>query len=195
MDRSKRLSPREWHERAIASERAGAPDEAERIITEALGAFPREHELHNSAANIALRRGDLALAAQRFADALSIAPSHLPYAINQAIALVQAGKYKDAIAVLALHEAAGANDPRYCSTRANAARLARDLAQASTWYDRALALDGKSPRALVGRARVALERNEADALARIDFALASEPGDAHLWLAKAQALGHPHATR
>ncbi|MBB3033453.1 2OG-Fe(II) oxygenase family protein [Alteriqipengyuania lutimaris] len=180
--------PRDWHERAIAAERGGSPQEAERIITEALGAYPREHELHNSAGNIALRRGDHALAAQRFGDALRLAPSHLPYAINQAIAQTESGHPSDAVGTLAQYETAGSRDPRYCSTRANAARLAGDLVEASRWYDRALDLKADSPRALAGRARVALERCEADALVRIDLALRHDPGNPHLWLAKAQAL-------
>lgn len=180
--------PREWHERATAAERSGSPHEAERIITEALGAYPREHELHNSAGNIALRRGDHVLAAQRFGDALRLAPSHLPYAINQAIAQTEAGQPGDALAALVPHERAGLRDPRYCSTRANAARMAGNLAEAARWYDRALSLKPDGPQALAGRARIALERCEADALSRIDLALRYDSSNPHLWLAKAQAL-------
>ena len=181
-------SPREWFERAIAAERGGSPQEAERIIGQAVETFPREAELHNAAANIAMRRRDFTLAAQRFAAAQNIAPAHLPYAINRAIALTEGGAPRDALRVLEQCESAGKSDPRYCSSRANAARLAGDLAQAAIWYDRALGLDSGNAKALAGRARVALERNEADALPRIDRALQREPGDAHLWLAKAQAL-------
>ena len=152
MGTSAPILPREWHERAIAAERSGSPQEAERIITQALGAHPREHELHNSAGNIALRRGDHDLAARRFADALALAPSHLPYAINQAIAQTDAGHPREALATLEPHEAAGSREARYCSTRANAARLTGDLAEASRWYDQALALKADHPRALAGRA-------------------------------------------
>lgn len=181
-------SPREWHERAIAAERGGSPQEAERIITEGLGEHPREAELHNSAGNLAMRRRDFVLAAERFAAAARIAPTHLPFAINEAIARTQGGAPDSALAALAPYEDAGRADARYCTTRANAARLAGDPAMASEWYDRALALDRGYARALAGRARIALERNEADAVARIDTALAREPGDPHLWLSKAQAL-------
>lgn len=182
------MSPREWHERAIGAERGGAPHEAERIITEALGAFPREHPLHNTAGNIALRRGDFMLAAKRFGQALAIEPSHLPYAINQAIALSEGGDPDAALETLARHERTGTGDARYCSTRANAARLAGDLGQSALWYDRALSKDATARLALAGRARVALQRCENDTLARIDLALSHNPGDAHLWLAKGQAL-------
>ncbi|MEL7729008.1 putative 2OG-Fe(II) oxygenase [Citromicrobium bathyomarinum] len=181
-------SPREWHERAIAAERGGSPQEAERIITEGLGEHPREAELHNSAGNLAMRRRDFVLAAERFAAAARIAPTHLPFAINEAIARTQGGAPDSALAALAPYEDAGRADARYCTTRANAARLAGDPAMASEWYDRALALDRGNARALAGRARIALERNEANAVARIDTALAREPGDPHLWLSKAQAL-------
>jgi len=181
-------SPREWHERAIAAERAGSAQEAERIITEGLGEHPREAELHNSAGNLAMRRQDFVLAAERFASAARIAPTHLPFAINEAIARTRSGAADKALEALAPHEDAGRADARYCTTRANAARLVGALAAASEWYDRALSLDGSNARALAGRARIALERNETDAIARIDRALAREPGDAHLWHSKAQAL-------
>jgi Flp pilus assembly protein TadD len=182
------LSAHEWHQRAIAAEQRGAKDEAERIITQGLGEHPREAALHDSAGNLAMRRGEYALAAERFATAARLAPTHLPFAINVAIAQTQADAPEAALAALTPHESAGRSDARYCSTRANAARLAGDLAQAARWYDQCLTLDAHHPRGLAGRARVALERAERDALARIDLALRSQQSDPHLWLCRAQAL-------
>ncbi|MEC8180293.1 MAG: hypothetical protein VX072_11540, partial [Pseudomonadota bacterium] len=121
------LSAREWYERAIAAEQRGAKDEAERIITQGLGEHPNEAALHDSAGNLAMRRGEYALAAQRFAAAARLSPSHLPFAINVAIAQTQAGAPEAALSALVPHEQAGRRDARYCSTRANAARLAGDL--------------------------------------------------------------------
>ncbi|GAB5348106.1 2OG-Fe(II) oxygenase family protein [Alteriqipengyuania sp. 357] len=181
-------SARDWHERASAAERGGSPEEAERVIAHGLAEHPRDPELHNSAGNIAMRRGDYALAAERFSAASRLAPAHLPFAINAAIARTREGAPEAALAALDPHVAAGRGNARFCSTRANAARLADDLPQASEWYDRALTLEPANPRALAGRARVALERTEGDALARIDLALSRDQADPHLWLAKAQAL-------
>ena len=182
------MPARAWHERAIAAERAGSPDEAERIVAQGLSEHPRDPDLLNSAGNIALRRGAHALAAERFGAAARVATAPLPFAINAAIAHIKDGAPDAALVALVPHVAAGRNDARYCSTRANAALLDGDPAQAGEWYDRALALDPGNARALAGRARVALERTEAEALTRIDTALARSPNDPHLWLARAQAL-------
>ena len=84
------LSPREWHQRAIAAEQRGAKDEAERIIAQGLGEHPNEAPLHDSAGNFAMRRGEYGLAAERFAAAARLSPGHLPFAINLAIAQTQA---------------------------------------------------------------------------------------------------------
>lgn len=73
-----------------------------------------------------------------------------------------------------------------------AARQNGNLAQAARALDDGLdgALDGAwgDPIALRLRARIALERGEADALGRFDAALRAEPGNADLHLGKAQAL-------
>ncbi|MEM1195866.1 MAG: tetratricopeptide repeat protein [Pseudomonadota bacterium] len=69
-----------------------------------------------------------------------------------------------------------------------AARRNGDLAQAAQVLDRALTTASRHPIALRLRARVALERGEADALGRFDAALRAEPGNADLHLGKAQAL-------
>ena len=90
--------------------------------------------------------------------------------------------------MLARDEASGRGIARYASVRALSHRALGEPGDAAQWYDAALALEPRHPRALHGRARVALERGEADALARFDTALAVNPGDADLWLGKAQAL-------
>ncbi|MCH2488500.1 MAG: putative 2OG-Fe(II) oxygenase, partial [Erythrobacter sp.] len=83
---------------------------------------------------------------------------------------------------------AGERTARYWSVRANAERAAGAIAQASRSYDRCLALEPNHPRALHGRARIALERGEEDTPARFDRALSVNPRDADLWLGKAQAM-------
>ena len=145
-------------------------------------------DLWNFAGNIAMRCAEPHSAAQRFGKAAAIDPHSAEYAINQAIAHSAANDIQAALRALAPHEAAGAKSARYCSVRANAARNAGDLAQAAQWYDNALTLEPTHLKAMNGRARVAIERAEPDALARFDNALRIDSGNADLWLGKAQSL-------
>ena len=140
------------------------------------------------AGNMALRNGDAAGAAQHFAAACKAAPGNLDYAIDHAIALQQQGQHGEVVALLSAHEQAGLRDARYGSVRATSHRALGEVSEAARWYDAALAVEPRRARALHGRARVAIERGEADALARFDAALAVNSGDADLWLGKAQAL-------
>lgn len=71
---------------------------------------------------------------------------------------------------------------------ANALRKAGDVESAQRGFDKVLAVLPNHPAALHGRARLALARGEADAVARFDAALRMRSGDADLWLGKAQAL-------
>lgn len=163
---------------------AGARAQAEA----ARRAFPGDAPLADAAGDLAMKSGDPLGAATHFAAACAIAPQVAEYAVNHAIALQQSERHGEAIAVLARHDESGRKDSRYASVRALSERALGHPEGAAQWYDIALGLDPARPRALHGRARVALERGEADALARFDRALAVTPGDADLWLGKAQAL-------
>ena len=144
--------------------------------------------LADAAGDLALKAGDAAAAEAHFAAACDIAPTLIDYAINRAIALQRLDRHGEAIARLKTHEHAGRTMARYASVRAMSHRALADPAAAAKWYDAALAVEPERTRALHGRARVALERGEADAVARFDLALRANPGDADLWLGKAQAL-------
>ncbi|RGP39978.1 hypothetical protein BPTFM16_00254 [Altererythrobacter insulae] len=71
---------------------------------------------------------------------------------------------------------------------ADTMRRAGDLTSAAQIFDQILAEHPGQLRAMRGRARIALARGESDALERFDNALNVDPGDADLWLGKAQAL-------
>lgn len=172
----------------MAAERSGKAVDATAILKEGLAAHPGNADLLNSLGNVALRRGEPEQAADHFRQALEARPGAVDFAINLGIALSGAGKPKAAIVALAGVEEQGRNTPRYCSARAAAERAAGHAALAAYWYDQCLKLDPRHARGLHGRARVAIERGEADAVARVDAALAVNQGDADLWLAKAQAL-------
>lgn len=161
---------------------------ARAIAEQARKAHPLDPALADATGNLILRSGDVALAIEHFAAAHRLAPQVLDYALNYAIALQRADRHEAAIEVLIEVENAGRGNPRYGSARAMSHRALGDMAQAAHWYETVLELEPRHPRALHGRARVALQRGEADAVARFDAALAVNPGDADLWLGKAQAL-------
>lgn len=151
-------------------------------------AFPHDAPLADAAGDLAMKAGDALAAEAHFAAACAAAPQVAEYAVNHAIALQQLGRHAQAVAVLTPHEAAARRDARYASVRALSERALGHPGEAARWYDAALAIEPTRARALHGRARIALERGEADAAARFDRALAVTPGDADLWLGKAQAL-------
>lgn len=151
-------------------------------------AFPQDAPLADAAGDLAMKAGDAPAAEAHFAAACTAAPQVAEYAVNHAIALQQLGRHAQAVAALTPHEAAARRDARYASVRALSERALGHPGEAARWYDAALAIEPTRARALHGRARIALERGEADAVARFDRALAVTPGDADLWLGKAQAL-------
>ena len=168
--------------------RAGDLASAREIAENGLQDHPRDAGLSNAAGDLALKAGDLSKANQHFAAACSLAPQSQEYAINHAIALQRLGRHSEAIGRLDLHRQTGRNDARYASVRAMSHRALAEAVDAAHWYDLALAMEPGRARALHGRARVALQRGEPDAVERFDRALRSNPGDADLWLGKAQAL-------
>lgn len=161
---------------------------AKAVIEEARRAFPHAAALADAAGGLAMKAGDPVAAEAHFAAACAAAPKLSDYAVNHAIALQQLGKHEAAIARLAQHERHPCRDPRYARVRARSERACGNPAAAARWFDIALGIEPDRWPALHGRARVALERGEADAVARFDRALAARPGDADLWLGKAQAL-------
>lgn len=193
-----RQAPRQWHDLAIAAERAGDPAQARAILGQGLAQWPDHADLYNEAGSLALRAGEAAQAETLFARACSLDPGNPDFAINRAIALGRLDRHEQACDLLAAIEGAAQALPRYWSARGNAARAARRMADAARSYDRCLALDPRHPRGLHGRARVAIERGEAEAEARFDAALALNSREPDLWLGKAQALdvaGHSQAAR
>lgn len=165
----------------------GDQERADRIIEEAILAYPQDAELHNAAGSQSLKHGSSNRAVELFRKAVELVPDSVEFRLNLVIALGTIGRHDEALAKARALEDAAAKLPRYWSARANAARNAGDMEEAASSYDRCLALDAKHVRALHGRARVALNRAEGDALARFDQALAVLPSEADLWLGKAQA--------
>lgn len=161
---------------------------ARALLSRTLEAHPAQPPVANTAGNLAMRAGDIEAAERLFAKSAQLEPGSAEYAINHAISLQRLGRPAEAIAALAPIEDQGRNLPKYCNVRAACERERGNLDEARRWYDHSLAADPRNAKALHGRARVAIESAETDAVARFDRALAISPAEADLWLGKAQAL-------
>jgi Tfp pilus assembly protein PilF len=175
-------------EAALDAEKRAAPDEAHRLFDRAMAMAPADAALVNSAAGSALRTGAIDRAVDLYARATRLAPENVEFTINRAIALGRAGKPAAAVAVLRLNESLGAGIPRFWSVRGGLEREAGDLDAAASSFERCLALEPQHALSLHGRARIALERGEADAACRYEEALAAETRDPEIWLGRAMAL-------
>lgn len=175
-------------QKAQAAAKTGDANAARQALKEGLAAFPEDSSFRNSAGSLFQKMGDMEEAETQFGKALALKPEALDIAINHAISLAGLDRHIDALAVLQRYEAEGSRSALYSSTRGMVARGQGNKVEAARWYDRALALEPVRPKALHGRARVALERGETDALAWFDKALSVNQGDADLWLGKAQSL-------
>lgn len=173
---------------ALDAERAGDLVQAAARFRAATTAHPHDAALMNSAGSFHARHSEHASALAYFDAALRLRADFGEATINRAIALTALGRAQDALVALKLGESALANDPRYWSARGATERTLGDLAAAADSYDACLARDEKHQRGARARARLALERGEPDAVARLERAIATTPGDAELWLELAQAL-------
>ena len=181
------MQAEQYHRQALDLERSGNRDEARALLARGLADHGDHPDLLNSAGNMALRAGALQDAIDLFERAAAAGGGRLDYVLNLAIALTTAGRPGEALRRLDPAEPVGAGNPRYWTVRANAAREADDLAGAAASYDRAAGLEPANGKALHGRARMALERGEEDAVARFELALRQDGGNAQLWLGLAQA--------
>ncbi len=173
---------------AQTAAQAGNTAEALAILERGIAQFPREAALPHAAGKILLEKGDPSAAADWFGKAYKLAPAANNFAIDQAIALGTAGRHDEALAVLNTVEKTCKNSAVYCSTRAFSERATNNLSAAAQWYDRATAIEPQRLRAMQGRATVALERGENDAVEQMDRALRLNQGDPFMWYSKAQAL-------
>ena len=182
------LSAEDWYQKASAASQTGDLVTAMGTISQGLKAFPKSAFLWHAGGSLLLRQGRPNEAAEHFGKAFALEPKQFDHAVDQAIALSNANRNEDALKALGKVEKRGCKFAQYCSTRGNAERGAGHHGKAALWYDRALAIEPDRPKALLGRANVALERGEARAADWFDRALRGDPGNPLIWLGKAQAL-------
>lgn len=180
--------PQEWFAKAIVAEQGGDRNAALDLLKQGLIEHPVNAQMHNSAGSMSMRGGGAHEAAVSFAKALELDPRNPEFLINRAIALGACGKHREALALLRTNEVIGQGQAGYWAALGANARATGELSDSAASYDRCLALQPTHVKGLHGRARVALDRGEPDALARFDAALAINSGEADLWLGKAQAL-------
>lgn len=167
---------------------AGNTSQALSLLQEGMQQHPNEAGLRHAAGKIMLSNGDPIAAAELFGEAFGLDSTKVNFAIDQAIALGNAGRHADALTVLSGIEPSAAHEAQYCSTRGFMERAGGNLDASALWYDRALAIEPQRSKALQGRATVALERGESDAVEMFDRALRIDNSDPYVWHSKAQAL-------
>ncbi|MDQ0840053.1 putative 2OG-Fe(II) oxygenase [Sphingomonas faeni] len=177
-------------DRALAAARSGDDAVAVRLFAEAAVRYPRDAALLNSAGNFHARaaRHDEALSC--FDRAIAANADFGEAIVNRAITLAAMGKQREALSTLCAEEHRLRGLPRYWSARAGLEVALDDRVSASRSYEQCLSLAPTHALALHGRARMALDRGEDDMVERFDRALALAPGDALLWLGRANALDH-----
>lgn len=131
--------------------------------------------------------GEDAAALDAYERALRLAPDFGDAAFNRALLLRRLGRLDEAGDAFRALTKTSPRDPRYWNGLAATERESGDLSAAAAAYDQALAAAPADKLASVGRARVALEREEDDALERYRAARRQAPGDPELALDEAEA--------
>ena len=177
------------HLLALVARRRGDPARADALFRRALAGAPGDAQLHNNYANLLLDTGALERALDHYEAAVRLGGAAFVEArYHRAVVLHRLGRDADALAALedVLHttpDHAAAH-----SQRAIVLRAMGRLDDAAAAFDRALALQPTRAVSLYGRARVALERGEADAAALFQRCIAAGAGDRDVLLGLANAL-------
>ncbi len=179
--------PAVHHLRAMVEQNLGDLAAARQHFESAARLAPRDPQLWNNFGNLLRRTGDQPAALDAYDRALAISPRFVDALFNRGLLLRQVGRLAEARAD---YEAAIALNPRVARLWNGLAALERaagDLAAAASAYDRALEVQPNEPLATVGRARVALERDEADAPQRYLAARRAAPDAVELLIDEVEA--------
>lgn len=182
------------HLLGLVEKKAGQLEEASRLLARAERAEPGDSQVANNHGNTLRMLGRAADAIAAYDRALSAAPGFAPARLNRAILLREVGRIEEARADL--HQLLTSRPDMVGGWNALGA-LERDagrLAEAARAFDRALALVPDHAAASHGRARVALERGEADAAALFARARALQPDSGEVAIGEAEALEAAGAT-
>lgn len=176
------------HLLALVEKKAGRADASADAFRRALRLSPRDPQIRNNFANLLIAAGLLEEALEQLDGALAAAPGFEEGRVNRTIVLQRLGRPAPALAEIAPLAAARPADARVQTLHGAVLRDLHRLDEAGDAFDRALAADPRRATALAGRARVALDRGEADASARHARALAADPTNRELRLGHALAV-------
>jgi len=176
------------HLLALVERRAGRFDEALTAFQRAFAVAPPDAQLLSNHANLLLALGRLDEALAQYDAALALSPKSPGLRLNRALLLQRAERHDEAIAELDALAAADGDEPKIRSARAISLHRLGRLEEAAAEFDAALARDSHRLVALHGRARVALERGEADASGHYRKALQGAKGNLDLLLGLSEAL-------
>ncbi|WP_205958344.1 putative 2OG-Fe(II) oxygenase [Qipengyuania sediminis] len=185
---AQRQDPDALHLRALAQRRGGRLAEARATFAAARAAAPEDPEIANNYANLLAQLGAHEEALQLYDRALALHPRYRDAAFNKALLLARLGESAPALALLAEIVAQNPRDAPAQSARGTILRGLGRLDAAAAAYEAGLAAHGGLVTALKGRAQIALERGEDDAVDRFRRALRAAPGDPDLVHGYAEAL-------
>ena len=176
------------HLTALVHKRLGDRVKAADAFRRARRLTPGDPQIANNHANLLDAMGDVDGALAGYAEALRVAPAFVDARLNRALLLQRLGRGEEALLDLDLAIVAAPADMRLVSARGGVLRDLGRLAEAAEAFNTALRTSPTRATAVVGRARVALERGEADAATRYAAAVATRPDDRELQLGYALAV-------
>jgi tetratricopeptide (TPR) repeat protein len=184
------------HLLGLVEKKRGDRPAALRALEAASRLDPRNPQVANNLGNLLGEMGRAEEALASYDRAMTLQPGWPDPQLNRAITLHRLGRFSEARAALRTLQPIAARSPRYWNALATLERDAGRFPEAAAAFDRALALDANNAVARRGRARVALDRGEADAAERLRALLAQAPQDPELLLQLSEALelqGEPDA--
>lgn len=189
------IHPAIAHLSALVEQADGRPDAALAFFVEATRAAPADPQIANNHANLLHDLGRSEEAIALFDAAITAHPGIADLRVNRALTLQAIG---NPIAALADLDRAVAllPDVRTLTARAGALHALGRLDDAAVAFDAALAAQPDRLPALQGRARIALERGDADAVPRFRRLCAHTDRDPAMLMALADALeaeGNPES--
>jgi predicted Zn-dependent protease len=188
LDRSLGEQPDLAHLRALILKGEKRHTEAGKAFAVAARLRPGDAQILTNWGNLLGELGDHDGAIAQYDRAIAANPSHVDARINRALALSQAGLCKDALFAL---DAVVADHPDLAKAHSARGSVLFALGmphEAGKAYDRALTFEPERALALAGRARIALETGESDAVDRHMLALQQNPGNRDLVLGVVQAM-------
>ena len=180
-------APAAYHLRAIVEQALGDLPAARAQFEAATRLSPRDPGIWNNFGTLLRRIGDAPGALDAYERALELSPRFADAMFNRAILLERLGRRDEARRAFRALLDMQPGDARYWNGLALVEKEGGDLAAAAAAYDQALSAAPGDRLATIGRARVALEREEADTIDRYRTARRLAPDDPELALDEAEA--------